>query len=177
MADFDEHWNALDAWTAREFALLCCSLNPEGVDIFPDHNMEAYHKVRENISRAVQVRAVPTIDNLAWPGTSEERMRDAIPAFRPADVASWASKHYPGRFPWLTNDRNGEQVDSRERTTLLIMIAALLKEADLDATKAVEVIAAHTRELNAPVSTRAIRTHLKRIPAALENKTAIATKV
>ena len=62
---------------------------------------------------------------------------------------------------------------ARERATLLTIIAALAKEANIDiakASKAGDTIEALTVELGARVSARAIEDHLKRIPDALERR-------
>ena len=61
----------------------------------------------------------------------------------------------------------------RERTSLLTIIAALAREADLDiskVSKAGGIIERWTIELDARVSARAIEDHLKRIPDALERR-------
>ena len=62
---------------------------------------------------------------------------------------------------------------TRERATLLTIIAALARAADIDilkASKAGDTIEALTVELRARVSARAIEDHLKRIPDALERR-------
>ena len=62
---------------------------------------------------------------------------------------------------------------ARERATLLTIIAALARAADIDilkASKAGDTIEALTVELGARVSARAIEDHLKRIPDALERR-------
>jgi hypothetical protein len=59
----------------------------------------------------------------------------------------------------------------RERTTLLAMIAALAKLAQIDVTKpssAAVAIEAQTALVGARVAARTIEEHLKRIPDALE---------
>ena len=62
---------------------------------------------------------------------------------------------------------------TRERATLLTIIAALARAADIDilkASKAGDTIEALTVELGARVSARAIEDHLKRIQDALERR-------
>lgn len=61
----------------------------------------------------------------------------------------------------------------RERITLLVIISALAKEAKIDIlkpSKAAELIDRLTQTLGARVAARTIEDHLKRIPAALENR-------
>ena len=67
-----------DAWTVRELAFLCCGWNPSVTEV-PD--LAEYNQAVDMINRAVRVRALETIDNLAWPGTDAERMYDGVPAF------------------------------------------------------------------------------------------------
>ena len=62
---------------------------------------------------------------------------------------------------------------TRERTTLLVIIAALAKLAGLDlnrTTKAATAIEAETTRMGVRVSARSIEDHLKRIPAAREDR-------
>ena len=176
-----EYWKEQDAWTLREFAQLCCGLNPDGIDNFPNGNMEQYNEARNSIGRAVRVKVLPTIDELAWPATGAEQMYEAIPAFRPREVAQWAAKRYPRTFPysakaWKGNGEAAGAIDDkplreRERTTLLKIIAGLAKAADIDISKpskAAQSIEASIQDVGATVSARAIEDHLKRIPDLLE---------
>ena len=69
----------------------------------------------------------------------------------------------------LTEKSLGE----RERKTLLVIIAALAKMADIDVakpSKAAVAIESQTIRMGARVSDRTIEDHLKRIPAALEDR-------
>lgn len=64
-------------------------------------------------------------------------------------------------------------IERRERTTLLVIIAALAKLAKVDVTKpssAATAIESQTSLMGARVAARTIENHLKRIPEALENK-------
>src|ERR1041384_4658426 len=124
-----EYWKSRDAWTPREFAQLCCGWNPSEYQ-FPDR--ARFNEAIESINRAVRVKALLTIDDLAWPGTGAERMYDAVPAFRPCDVAPWAVRHYQGQFPFSVDDwGGGDDLDPRERTSLLTIVAAIAQIANL----------------------------------------------
>lgn len=60
-----------------------------------------------------------------------------------------------------------------ERQTLLVIIAALAKEAKIDVnktSKAGELIASITQQLGTPIGATTIETHLKKIPQALLNR-------
>lgn len=64
-------------------------------------------------------------------------------------------------------------IGNKERDTLLIIIAALAKEAGYDVartSKTADSIASLTQEMGAPVSSSAIEGKLKLIPQALENR-------
>jgi hypothetical protein len=166
--DWLEYWKRRDAWTVREFAQLCCGWNPTEYKI---HNQNAYNDAIESINRAVRVRALRTIDNLAWPATGAEQMYDSVPAFRPIEVCEWAKKHYGTTFPEALSFQISDDPDSRERRSLLRIIAALAKLAGIpvdQTSKAAGIIAVETKSLEAPVGEKTIETHLKRIPEALE---------
>lgn len=62
---------------------------------------------------------------------------------------------------------------TRERTTLLTVIAALAEEAKISVvspSKSAELIASITERMGAPVAKRTIEEHLKRVPDAIERK-------
>ena len=66
-----------------------------------------------------------------------------------------------------------ETLNGRERETLLIVIAALAKEAKIDITKTSktgELIASFTQQLGANIGATTIETHLKKIPQALQSR-------
>ena len=48
-----DHWKKQDAWTAAEFAMLCCGWNPSGLRQHSDQ--DRYSNAPEMISRAVRV--------------------------------------------------------------------------------------------------------------------------
>jgi len=97
-------WLHQDAWTVREFALLCCGWNPSENEV-PD--IDRYNEALEAINRAVRVKILPTLE-LQWPPTHAERLYDSVPYFKPGEVARWAADRYPDAFPyssegWLLN--------------------------------------------------------------------------
>lgn len=62
---------------------------------------------------------------------------------------------------------------TKERTTLLTIIAALAAESDIQIvspSKSAEIIAAITERMGAPVAKRTIEEHLKKVPDALERR-------
>ena len=64
-------------------------------------------------------------------------------------------------------------IGTRERTTLLTVIAALAESANislLTPSKSAEIIAGMTERMGAPVAKRTIEEHLKKVPDALERK-------
>ena len=180
-SEWVEYWKHRDAWTPREFAQLCCGLNPNGVDNFRgDDGMSVYNEARDSIMRAVRVKVLPVIEDLAWPPTGPERFYDATPTFRPSDVAAWAVARYPKTFPYAA-DAWGKPLSSsvdknlgqRERDSLLAIIAGLAASAQIDiskTSKAAAAIEAITEQNGARVAARTIEDHLKLVPAALERK-------
>ncbi|OIQ66121.1 hypothetical protein GALL_523120 [mine drainage metagenome] len=64
-------------------------------------------------------------------------------------------------------------LEQRERTTLLVIIAALAKLAKIDVTKpssAAAAVATQTGLMGAPVAARTVENHLNRISDALEGR-------
>lgn len=79
--------------------------------------------------------------------------------------------------PGVPREDIEKQVGTRERSTLLTVIAALAKKSGIDVLKpstAGEAIEALTTELGARVSARTIEDHLKRIPDAVERRRRIS---
>lgn len=75
--------------------------------------------------------------------------------------------------PGVPREDIEKQVGTRERSTLLTLVAALAKKGGIDVSKpstAGEAIEALTTALGARVSARTIEDHLKRIPDALERR-------
>lgn len=68
---------------------------------------------------------------------------------------------------------SGVALNGSERETLLIIIAALAKEAKIDISKISktgDLIAVMTQQLGTPIGATTIETHLKKIPLALESR-------
>jgi hypothetical protein len=76
--------------------------------------------------------------------------------------------------PAQANETHGvEAISTKERTTLLTIIAAISEEAKISVvtpSKSAELIAGLTMALGSPVAKRTIEEHLKRIPDALERR-------
>ena len=165
-----DEWKKQDAWTAAEFAMLCCGWNP-GLREHPDQ--EQYNNALEMISRAVRVNILPVFE-LRWAGTVADQLYASVPLFEPKAVAKWATKHF-SQFPFGPDDFDvvGDALDTRERTTLLITIAALATLAELDISqhsKAAEVIASKSEQMGAPIAKRTVEKHLSRVADAIERK-------
>jgi hypothetical protein len=89
--------------------------------------------------------------------------------FSPKAVSDWAAKRFPETFPYAPNAWADEKpLDTRERNSLLIIIAALADIAGAEKiniaqpSKAAETIEAAARRLKKLLDTRTIATHLKR---------------
>ncbi|MCB4788220.1 hypothetical protein LGR64_18275 [Delftia sp. Lp-1] len=72
-----------------------------------------------------------------------------------------------------TLEEEEKSIGTRERTTLLTIIAALAEEAKISLmtpSKSAEIIAGMTDRMGSPVAKRTIEEHLKKVPDALERK-------
>lgn len=91
-----------------------------------------------------------------------------------ADFAALASaKSWALPMPLKQRDASDKPLNTRERNTLLTIIAALCKEAKIDYTKhakAAGLIEGVAAEMGVSISETAIENHLKKIPGALESR-------
>ena len=131
----------------------------------------------------VVYQLLPFLNSLWWSGRNPSVLPvGSLLGVRPhaldAVVASLASpslgpeEQQPSK-PDDATDPLDKPLMARERATLLTIIAALAKEANIDiakASKAGSIIEVLTEKLDARVSARAIENHLKRIPDALERR-------
>lgn len=116
-------------------------------------------------------------------GSNEQELLD----FR-ASPKYWINRAYTKKIeiPWLDfvikegyykpNDTEltERELTNKERETLLIIIAALAKEAKIDIakiSKAGDLIANMTQLIGAPIGATTIETHLKKINQAIANRT------
>jgi hypothetical protein len=70
-------------------------------------------------------------------------------------------------------EESARPLERRERTTLLVMLAALAKLARIDLSRpssAAVAIESQTMLMGARVAARTIETHLKRVPGAVESR-------
>lgn len=109
------------------------------------------------------------------------RGRSAIPygsclAVKLADLRIFESDHLGHKQPEQPSaaaDRVDKPLGERERASLLIIIAALCKEAKIDISKpskAAQTIAHGISQLGVEVAARTIADHLNRIPETLDRK-------
>ena len=156
---WQEYWRLQDVWTVRDLARLCCGWNPS-TDELPDR--AAYSEALDMVNRAVRVLVLLTIDNLAWPATGAERMYDAVPAFKPLHAIAWAAEKFPDRFPYVVEEKS---LDTRERTTLQLIIAAIARHEKLDLAEAktTNMVVAELKAMGEPRDRKTISTHLKAV--------------
>lgn len=95
-------------------------------------------------------------------------------------ISQLSIERYQERYRLLNNQSNtklfsnDKLLGNKERETLLVIIAALAKEAKVDIgkiSKAGELIANMTQIIGAPIGATTIETHLKKIPEALQSRT------
>jgi hypothetical protein len=106
------------------------------------------------------------------PRSKSEFPEAAVLCVRTSVLESFAQAHVAARHP-APAKQSDKPLGTRERATLLTIIAALAKEADIDVTqpsKASTTIEALTQGLGTRVAARTIEDHLKRIPDALERR-------
>ncbi|OYY95915.1 MAG: hypothetical protein B7Y41_01125 [Hydrogenophilales bacterium 28-61-23] len=177
-----------DKWSKRgivrlwQAAALFCSVPPESIGFQFDSEIldPIFGKMPAKVSElidlakaAIASRAlrVKTLDDSATENSEVDM----------TEFASWAcdfGKKVPPEFP--RGEAKSEPapetpLGERERTTLLILIAALAKEARIDVTKhskAAGLIEDLTQQLGTRVAARTIEDHLKRIPQAINKKSA-----
>ncbi len=156
---WQEYWRQQDAWTVRELAFLCCGWNPSTRGI-PDPT--AFNEALDMVMRAVRVHVLPIIDDLAWPATRYERIHYEIPAFKLSQAIRWAAKKFPDRFPYVVDEK---PLDTRERTTLQLIIAALARHAKLDLTepKTINMVIKELKVIGEARDRKTISTHLEAV--------------
>lgn len=106
-----------------------------------------------------------------------EQVTPAKRTIRHADLAAWMAGNWTGPIPAFMQagdpPKPNETLGTRERNTLLTIIAALCKEAKIDHTKpakAARLIQGAAAEMGASVGESTIEGHLKKIPEALESR-------
>ncbi|NPT60487.1 hypothetical protein [Paraburkholderia elongata] len=113
----------------------------------------------------------------SWQGTVVRPVDPDRSTVATADLLAWLDMLDSGKSTKQTEraaDVGGRPLGERERTTLLVIIAGLAKEAKIDVLKPskagveIEQLIART---GARVACRTIENHLKRIPEALEKLT------
>ena len=123
-----DHWKKQDLWSEREFAVICCGLDPDGG--FTDDESIAINKAGVCIHRAILARTLSFVSRSDVDIAS--RMYGTARHFRPRDVAGWARsmfETFPGELMELTSEDN---ISPKEKETLLEIIAALAEVAGAD---------------------------------------------
>ena len=180
--DWDK-WGKLGIVRIWQAAALSCNVPPESIS-FQDTKGNLYSAIRnvplyvsELIDLAKSAIASGKLRAKSLDGSTVENCEVDLIEF-----SSWVcdiGKKLPPEFPrsaQTTIEPVPEtSLGERERTTLLILIAALAKEARIDVTKvskAVGLIEDLTHQLGTRVAARTIEDHLKRIPKAINKKSA-----
>jgi hypothetical protein len=159
-----------ESWTRQEFVSWLCGRDPDTVPTSPDEWDADLQRAEKQAERTGGLEREYTGAKI-----SDDREPDYH--VRRDDAIRWAVNN-KALFPNCPT--SGEDLpaapdvlDTRERTTLLIIIAALARHAKLDITeptKAAAVIEADMLALGWKLDARTIAAHLKRIPDALERK-------
>ena len=159
------YWLAMDGWDKDEAALLLHAIDPMKLQRWGRSNggpLTVSFPVQFDALKAMIVRAFDA-GVLHSPS-------------KPADVIAWAKLKQlklPAQF--LEAAESVEKpVSTRERNTLLIIIAVLCKEAKLDYTKPAKtagLIQGAAAGMGVSIGESTIEGHLKKIPDALGSRT------
>jgi hypothetical protein len=190
-----EYWLHHDGWTAGNAALILLGVDPDSVRKDDGDDDEEPRIVRyapfgrppmsgercEAFFRQLQKR----VHDIVRMTTSGAHLDGASSVKSPRDWVEWASAKGV-HIPWLkwaaAKGLVGDPVreasatkplGQRERTSLLVVIAALANELGIDVrqtSKAASAIERLTEALGVRVAARTIEEHLKRIPDALERR-------
>ena len=158
------------SWTRQEFVSWLCGRDPATVPASPDEWDADLQRAEKLAERAGGLKA-----EHAGAKTSGDRESDYH--VRRDDAIRWAVNN-KALFPNCPMSEDNllaepDVLDTRERTTLLVMIAALARQAKLDITeptKAAGVIEADALALGVKLDARTITSHLGRVAEALERK-------
>lgn len=111
--EWRERWKRKHNWNVKELAKLCCGWDPSDGAI-PDPRL--YNEVVEAIRRAIQARALITLD-LLWPATDPARFYGEDALFSPPVAAAWAAQEYSDTFvyaadPTLSTQLTGSRAET-----------------------------------------------------------------
>ena len=190
-------WLRLDQWNVYEAAMVCVDIDPDTTNL-QNKNVETFIRFKSFSGNYYNL-----FTNEESFEFGAEESREIVkkycdtqrilfnPNFENSTPNYWIERAIAKKvnIPWLEfairegfyvpkKDHAIKQVMDKplkdhERETLLVIIAALAKEANVDLkkiSKAGEQIAHMTQLLNAPIGATTIETHLKKINQALENR-------
>lgn len=163
-----EFWSRMETVYVWECASLAVSITPsdeawESAELHAPDSLEAAKKIRKQVIGQIETGKMVTVSK-----HPTDHLWDKI---RLSDFSAWAREaklDLPEKFPRPVDDK---PLTTKERTTLLTIIAALADEAKIDITrpsKAAGQIKAAIDRRGSNISARTIEEHLKRAPEALE---------
>ena len=184
-------WRHIPKLKLWEAVALSCSIDPqcfgtqlEALPLDDPSNVN----LPEEFQRRMRIATTNLGESLKPIATAPAETLDqneAVAIVRLADFQTWAASiglELPREFPQSQTPTTQEPSDqlsherplgTRERATLLTIIAALAEMVNIDLskpTKAAEIIEDMTARKGARVAARTIEEHLKRIPDALERR-------
>jgi hypothetical protein len=172
-------------WTLFEASCLVADIKPPSIGHSPSWFSEIENKkVREIAEEAYRhAKDAVQLGELKTYPPSKNSIPSALARVKPTEYVAWIRQRGdPKISAELSNlfddvqTANEKPLSTRERTTLLTIIAALLKQQNIDwnqTTKAATIVASATELLGCLVSQRAIEEHLKKIPDVIERKTKV----
>ena len=162
-------YRCMSLWSEAEFQAILCGLPPDGARPSSSELNDAIEQIR----RAILAKELPSIS--PNDATAGDKLYSRDRFIKPDDAIRWASNKFP-KFIFKNDaiQQTEKPLSDKERETLLIIIAALAKEAKVDITKISktgDLIANMTQLIGAPIGATTIETHLKKINQALVNRT------
>lgn len=179
MSDITEQqrvdWLRKELWTLKDLQELCCGL-VDGESRL-EEKKEQLQKAREAIGHAELAGSLVPLPEQDQ--TLAARLYGTNKFYRPAEAIAWASKRFPKEFPFVSADVTNacrevganakKDLASRERDTLLLLLAALCNHGAIDwrgrgaAPRIREVV----EEFGASMSEDTIRKWLTQMPEAV----------
>jgi len=172
-------WLEKPYWTTDQAAFLLGGLDPDtfaGWSDSPDYNERQYYNIYFNMHRlitaAIKAKQINKRQSpakwLEWATTRKLKVTKSLNA---AVDAKWQEQ--PRAEANSAAGIQTKALGNRERNTLLVLIAALAKQAAIDLrmpSKAAAQMESATEQMGARIPQRTIEEHLKRIPEALEKR-------
>ena len=182
------YWLDKRSWTAGEFAVLYCGVNPYALEddnnwnsrrmlgVLKDKDQSYQIKVSEKKRADIEEIRILIRDRLETHDQicgSPQNWRKKLMALRLPELPWMQQIQEPEKeYPVKPDTPPEKPLDPRSQNTLLIIIEALCEYSDIKTKEhgAATQIANLTQEIGAPVDSQTVGNWLKHIPKALESR-------